>query len=88
MNLSVIDRDFSVKMARYWPSSFRVSVNRDEAQGNEQAKGQYPAFLTKQAWSRKYLFYGQRQNFHLRDQRGKSRAANMGLSLGRSGSPS
>ena len=59
MNLSVIDRDFSVKMARYWPSSFRVSMNRDEAQGNEHAKGQYSALLTKQAWSRKYLFYGQ-----------------------------
>ena len=38
-----------VKMAGYWPSSFF-----------EKERGQYPAILTKQAWSIKDLFYGQK----------------------------
>ena len=85
MNLSVIDRHFSVKMVLYWPSSFRVSMNRDNSQVNEHAKCQYPALFTKQAWSIKYLLYGQKQNFHLQDQRGKSREQTR-ASLDRSGS--
>ena len=38
MYLSVIDQAFSDKMARCWPSSFRVSMDWDEAQVNEQVK--------------------------------------------------
>ena len=40
-------------MAGYWPSSFLcVFMDRDEEQ-----LGQYPAILTKQAWSIKDLLY-------------------------------
>ena len=55
----------------------------DEAQVNEQVKkeqGRYQTISTEQDWSIKNLLYGQKQDFHLRDQSGKSRAANMGLS--------
>ena len=55
-----------VKMDGYWPSSFfcvRVIMDRDEVEVNKNAekeRGQYPAILTKQAWSIKDLLYGQK----------------------------
>ena len=49
-----------VKMAGYWPSSFFAFMDRDEVEAHKFAKkerGQYPAFLTEQAWSIKDLLY-------------------------------
>jgi len=48
-------------MARDWPSFFCVFMDRDELEVDKHAKkerGQYPAILTKQAWSIKDLLYG------------------------------
>jgi len=49
-------------MAGYWPSSFFcVFMDRDEVEVHKHAKkerGQYPAILSKQAWSIKDLLYG------------------------------
>jgi len=55
-------------MARYWPSSFFCEfMDRDGVEVHKLAKkrerGQYPAILTKQAWSIKDLLYGFRGNF-------------------------
>ena len=53
-------------MAGYWPSSFCVFMDRDEVEVQKLAKkerGQYPAILTEQTWSIKYLLYGLRGNF-------------------------
>ena len=49
-------------MAGYWPSSFFASLWTETESRfiNSQTKerGQYPAILTKQAWSIKDLLYG------------------------------
>ena len=50
--ICVIDQACSVKMAGYWPSSFFFFAQNKE-------RGQYPVILTKQAWSKKDLLYGQ-----------------------------
>ena len=43
-------------------------------------RGQYAAILTEQAWSIKYLLYGQKEDFSLRDQRRKfHHAGKMGV---------
>ena len=52
-----------VKMAGYWlvSSFFCIFMDRDEVEVHKNAKkerGQYPAILTKQAWSIKDLLYG------------------------------
>ena len=56
-----------VKMAGYWPSSFFcLFMDRDGVEVHKLGKkerGQYPAILTKQAWSIKDLLYGFRGNF-------------------------
>ena len=57
-----------VKMAGHWPSSFFfcVFMDRDRVEVHNLAKieqGQYPAILTKQAWSIKDLLYGFWGNF-------------------------
>ena len=41
---------------------------------------QYPAILTEQAWSIQNLLYVQKENFFLRDRRGKFRAGKIGPS--------
>ena len=43
-------------------------------------RGQYAAILTEQAWSIKYLLYGQKEDFSMRDQRRKfHHAGKMGV---------
>ena len=63
-------------MAGYWPSSFFaclfVSVHKHAKKGLVQ----YPAILTKQAWSIKHLLYGMKHHkviFDLAGPREKSR---------------
>ena len=59
-----------VKMAGYWPSSFFcVFMDWDEVEVHKLAKkerGQYPAILTEQTWSKKDLLYGFWWNFACR----------------------
>ena len=59
-------------------TKFSFALNdRDEVLVNENAKierGEYAAIFFEQAWSIKDLLYGQKDNFFLRGQRGKSRA--------------
>ena len=54
-------------MARYWPSSFFACLWTEtesrSINSQKQEQGQYPAILTKQAWSIKDLLYGFRGNF-------------------------
>ena len=61
------------KMAGYWLSSFFcMFMDRDGVKVHKLAKkdqGQYPAILTKQAWSIKDLLYGFGRNFSCRTQR-------------------
>ena len=66
----------SVKMSRYWPSSFLRFMDQIEVVVNNNAKKEkYLAILTVQAWSIKDSLYGQKGNFFfLWEQRGKSRA--------------
>ena len=49
-------------MAAYWPSSFFCEfMDRDGVDAHklaEKERGQYPAILTEQAWSIKYLLCG------------------------------
>ena len=59
-------------MAAYWPFFFCVFMDRDKAEVHKltrKERGQYPAFLTEQAWSIKDLLYGFRGNFSSRIQR-------------------
>ena len=64
----VIDQACSVKMARYWPSSFFACLwtEMESRSINTQKKNQpnqYPAILTEQAWSIKDLLCGLRGIF-------------------------
>ena len=57
-------------MAGYWPSSFFACLWTETESRFINAKkerGQYPAILTKQAWSIKDLLFGFRGIFFLRD---------------------
>ena len=65
---------------------FCVFMDQDAVEVDKSVKekrGQCTAILTEEAWSIRDLLYGQKYNFLLRDQRGKSRAH-----LARSGSQS
>ena len=54
----------SVKMTRYWPSSFLRFMDQIEVVVNNNAKKEkYLAILTVQAWSIKDSLYGQKGNF-------------------------
>ena len=53
---------------------YLVSANKNA----KKERGQYPAILTEQAWSIQYLLYGLKENYFLRDPRGKSRTGKMG----------
>ena len=56
-----------VKKAGYWPSSFLPLLDsQDDVQGDKNAN-KNPAILTEQAWSKKDLFYGQKENLFLQD---------------------
>ena len=46
-----------VKMAGYWPSSFFACL-WTETKLPKKERGQYPAILTEQTWSKKDLLYG------------------------------
>ena len=45
-------------MAGYWPSSFFALSSRSTKTQKKKKRGQYPAILTKQAWSIKDLLNG------------------------------
>ena len=75
----------------YWPSVrsrwpdigqvlFCVFIDRLEVEVNENAKKFDANIQPSWAWSINDLFYGQKENFFLRDQRRKSRASKMGPS--------
>ena len=62
-----------IKIAGYWPSSLFGFYGAGGSRGQqrcEKERGQYPAMLTKQAWSIKNLLYGQKDNFFLQYQHG------------------
>ena len=50
-------------MAKFLFASFRL---QDDVEVDKNAK-KNPAILTEQAWSKKDLFYGQKENLFLRD---------------------
>ena len=55
-------------MARYWPSSFFACLRTETKSRSinwqkKKERGRYPAILTEQAWSIKYLLYDSRGNF-------------------------
>ena len=75
----------------YWPSVrsrwpdigqvlFCVFIDRHEVEVNENAKKYEANIQPSGAWSIKDFLYSQKENFFLRDQRGKSRAGKMGPS--------
>ena len=63
----VIGQACLAKMAGYWPSSFfaclRTETECRSINSKKKELGQYPAILTKLAWSIKDLLYGFRCNF-------------------------
>ena len=67
-NKYVLLTKHEVKMAGYWPSSFFVCVYGSRGlykvhKLTEKERGQYPAILTKKAWSIKNLLFGFWENF-------------------------